>query len=253
MSFSSYINEQGSRVLYHLTSLMSHSCVPNCVVDTSSVEMTVRCITAVKKGEELTIEYNEDYFDQPTHVRRAHLISSKEFLCRCPRCVSPGDDTRQFNCFDSTSYESYMFQKESTYLSEVQLLRESMQVALTQPARSQQQSDTFHRYHYFEYFSTCHSMCVEFAMEQAEFYRTTGGDAVRSNRLNAMALSCLDSCYYPSLTGLQRAREYYLRALRICDIEQRRECLSLKDSLSKKIAALLRTIDAKSKHENEEE
>ena len=49
MSFSSYINEQGSRVLYHLTSLMSHSCVPNCVVDTSSVEMTVRCITAVKK------------------------------------------------------------------------------------------------------------------------------------------------------------------------------------------------------------
>lgn len=49
MSFSSYINEQGSRVLYHLTSLMSHSCVPNCVVDTAAVEMTVRCITAVKK------------------------------------------------------------------------------------------------------------------------------------------------------------------------------------------------------------
>jgi hypothetical protein len=49
MSFSSYVNEQGSRVLYHLTSLMSHSCVPNCIVDTASVEMTVRCITAVEK------------------------------------------------------------------------------------------------------------------------------------------------------------------------------------------------------------
>ena len=279
------------------------------------------------KDEELTIEYNEDYFDQPTHVRRAHLIQSKEFLCRCPRCESTtGDDTRQFNCFDSAcsgrhlatqstatmmetnsesihqlqyhllpcthcgrlpplAYEVQMFQKESSFHHEVQQLRDSMQVALTQPA-NQQQSDTFYRYHFFTYFSTCHSMCVEFAMEQAEFYRTTGGDAARSNRLNEMALTCLDSCvrvphfytanlcsrlgdhhasqhhddenddggdddskYSPSLDGLRRAREYYERALGICEIEQRRECLALQQSLSKKLAAVVRVIDEKSMSE----
>lgn len=49
MNFNSYVSENGNRALHYLTSLMSHSCAPNCVVDTASVEMTVRCITPIKK------------------------------------------------------------------------------------------------------------------------------------------------------------------------------------------------------------
>jgi hypothetical protein len=80
---------------------MTHSCSPNCYLDIVEDYCTCRVIMPVKAGEPLTIEYKPSVQTLSTADRRHHYIEFKDFTCHCPRCDAPGDDTRQFNCFDA--------------------------------------------------------------------------------------------------------------------------------------------------------
>ena len=60
----------------------------------------VNCITPVKAGDELTLEYNNKYCLDSIAYRRWRYQETKYFTCHCPRCSAEGDDTRQFNCYD---------------------------------------------------------------------------------------------------------------------------------------------------------
>ena len=93
-------NEQMNNVVFYNVTRMSHSCIPNCDVNILSKSCIVRCITPIKSGEELTLEYNNSYSLKSTAFRRWRYLETKSFTCHCPRCCAAGDDTRQFNCFD---------------------------------------------------------------------------------------------------------------------------------------------------------
>lgn len=86
--------------IYAAASKFAHSCFPNCAWNSDGEGWcTVRAIRSIAPGEEMTFNhYDADFVAQPTHLRRAYLRRSKEISCDCPRCASPGDDTRQFSC-----------------------------------------------------------------------------------------------------------------------------------------------------------
>lgn len=90
----------GGYAVYDLLTRMSHSCIPNCKVNFEGTVSVCRVILPIKAGEELTIEYVSDHRLKPTYARRFNYALKKEFTCTCARCAGPGDDTRQFPCFD---------------------------------------------------------------------------------------------------------------------------------------------------------
>ena len=87
--------------VYSEITRFSHSCASNCYYKFigQAIVCCARCF--VKAGEELTISYNALRDMDPIHERRHKYLEVKEFMCRCPRCDAVGDDTRQFDCFDS--------------------------------------------------------------------------------------------------------------------------------------------------------
>ena len=137
-----------------------------------------------------------------------------------------------------------------------------------------QRREVFREYHVFEYFSSCHSQCAEFALEQAAFYQGMGADPPRALRLTERALECLDSCvsfphFYVAVTcsrlaelhmsvavvegeqgegeralvALWKARGLYERALRICEIEQRKQCRDMQTELEQNLRILIESIE----------
>jgi hypothetical protein len=91
----------GSSVVYAIASYLKHSCCPNCVVvraDDDALEC--RAIKPITAGSELTRMYAYPRSNAYTSERRHKLLTMYEFTCHCPRCDAPGDDTRQFACFD---------------------------------------------------------------------------------------------------------------------------------------------------------
>jgi len=78
-----------------------HSCIPNCratvVGGTTCVCYT---ILPIKEGDVLTISHNSARDLEFTSQRRYRYAAEKQITCHCPRCEAPGDDTRQFDCFD---------------------------------------------------------------------------------------------------------------------------------------------------------
>lgn len=87
------------RGLFGLASMPSHSCVANCKHDFSTCKdgfvMTVRAVTAISKGQEITHSYTEP---MDTVVVRQTLVKlGKFFQCQCPRCI----DSTELGTFSS--------------------------------------------------------------------------------------------------------------------------------------------------------
>jgi SET domain len=75
---------------------MNHSCVPNIryAYDEHKI-MTVKASKLIRKGEQIFNSYTK--FLWGTQQRRVHLAYSKNFLCKCERCV----DSTEFGSFIS--------------------------------------------------------------------------------------------------------------------------------------------------------
>lgn len=56
---------------------VNHSCVPNCEIDIRKERVYIFAKRAIKPGEELTYDYDEEYFDK--HI--------KPYGCVCPKCT----------------------------------------------------------------------------------------------------------------------------------------------------------------------
>jgi hypothetical protein len=54
---------------------MNHSCCPNCATEIERGRIYVDAVKKIKKGEELTYDYGEEYFNE--HIR--------PYGCRCPK------------------------------------------------------------------------------------------------------------------------------------------------------------------------
>lgn len=74
--------------LFPLAAVMNHSCVPNIryAYDKNSI-MAVRASKLIPKGEQIFNSYTK--FLWGTQQRRVHLAYSKNFLCKCERCLDP--------------------------------------------------------------------------------------------------------------------------------------------------------------------
>ncbi|XP_059083864.1 SET domain-containing protein SmydA-8-like [Tigriopus californicus] len=83
--------EASIQALFGLASMPSHSCVANCTHDFSSRKsgyvMTMRSLTHINKGEDITHSYTEPF--DPLLQRQALLQVGKFFSCQCPRCSDP--------------------------------------------------------------------------------------------------------------------------------------------------------------------
>ncbi len=88
--------------IFEEISRFAHSCDANCTCTNEGTSMACRANRFVKTGEELTISYVNSRDVEPTHERRHKYLDMKEFTCHCPRCDALGDDTRQFDCCDSS-------------------------------------------------------------------------------------------------------------------------------------------------------
>jgi SET domain len=69
---------------------MNHDCVPNIryAYEKNSV-MAVRASKPIRKGEQIFNSYTK--FLWGTQQRRVHLAYSKNFMCKCERCVDPNE------------------------------------------------------------------------------------------------------------------------------------------------------------------
>jgi SET domain-containing protein len=56
---------------------VNHSCNPNCEADIKKGRILFTAIRDIEKGEELTIDYGEEYFDE----------FIKPHGCKCPACM----------------------------------------------------------------------------------------------------------------------------------------------------------------------
>jgi len=85
--------------LFETACRMNHSCKPNCVWFTTQdgKSKIVRAVSAISKGEELTIDYSGNPLEA-TPARRDEILQTKGFLCNCERCAAGHDDTRRFAC-----------------------------------------------------------------------------------------------------------------------------------------------------------
>jgi hypothetical protein len=91
---------EGSGV-FLTASYMGHSCIPNCAVTLDKDGMLVcRAVQHIHAGERLTRMYSVAPDEGSIPERRYELLATHGFISHCPRCDAPGDDTRQFNCFD---------------------------------------------------------------------------------------------------------------------------------------------------------
>lgn len=64
--------------------LINHSCDPNCHYTFSEGVMAFRALRTILPGEEVTVSYIDTVVG--TAARRATLLHTKHFLCRCNRC-----------------------------------------------------------------------------------------------------------------------------------------------------------------------
>jgi SET domain len=85
--------------LFPLTSMMNHSCAPNCmhqflITPGRPPRLVMKAITPIKTGDELCYSYVNLY--QSTTSRRDQLFKAYSFHCSCERC-SCCDDTIQKN------------------------------------------------------------------------------------------------------------------------------------------------------------
>lgn len=77
--------------LFPMTSMMNHSCDPNCIHAFCIKEghrpvLTMRALRTISRGEELCYNYVPLY--QSTAMRQSQLFAAYSFVCSCRRCQS---------------------------------------------------------------------------------------------------------------------------------------------------------------------
>eukprot|EP01060_Flectonema_neradi_P006795 TRINITY_DN14648_c0_g1_i2.p1 TRINITY_DN14648_c0_g1~~TRINITY_DN14648_c0_g1_i2.p1 ORF type:complete len:384 (+),score=54.10 TRINITY_DN14648_c0_g1_i2:53-1204(+) len=72
------------------TSRMNHSCSPNCFYHFTNRTVYIRSQRDIKKGEELTISYCNEY--QTRVDRQQHLKKNYHFTCNCTRCCDHNNE-----------------------------------------------------------------------------------------------------------------------------------------------------------------
>jgi len=92
------LDDIGGSGLFVKACICEHSCVPNCSFSTEGDTIIFTCIKPIKKGDALSIDYGNHYYE-PTSVRQEHLLGCYEFICKCDMCsgVEP-DRCRAFVC-----------------------------------------------------------------------------------------------------------------------------------------------------------
>ena len=81
-----------------VASLFDHSCEPNCTFffrpppsgETGRVRIVVRALRPIAKGEKMTIAYTGDLYASPRE-RKAMMLSSHGFVCKCDACTRNED------------------------------------------------------------------------------------------------------------------------------------------------------------------
>eukprot|EP00611_Tribonema_gayanum_P012158 TRINITY_DN2279_c0_g1_i1.p1 TRINITY_DN2279_c0_g1~~TRINITY_DN2279_c0_g1_i1.p1 ORF type:complete len:649 (-),score=169.56 TRINITY_DN2279_c0_g1_i1:355-2301(-) len=96
------------QALYPTAARANHSCLPNAWWHIASTpgtndrrrsnRVTLRALTVIEAGCEVTQCYLGEERWGPRGARRAALLRAKGFLCRCERCTAPYDDARGFAC-----------------------------------------------------------------------------------------------------------------------------------------------------------
>jgi len=94
------IMEPIGHAVYHFTSLLNHSCVPNCAVvqQLSPEHPPVQHLIALRDippGEELTHSYVDQL--QPRAIRQEQLSIRYGFQCKCARCAAPPPVDRNYD------------------------------------------------------------------------------------------------------------------------------------------------------------
>lgn len=78
--------------VYPLTSMINHSCYPNCAMIFDGSTITVRCIRPIQPGEEVTVSYLDVCL--PWEKRQDELARRYFFQCQCSLCLSTECDPR---------------------------------------------------------------------------------------------------------------------------------------------------------------
>jgi hypothetical protein len=90
----------GGRCIFAVACRISHSCMPNCVIELNNSRCICRCILPVTTGEKLTIEYNPQPRFITTCERRRIHAQTKDFFFRIslatvsaatPRATTPAN------------------------------------------------------------------------------------------------------------------------------------------------------------------
>ncbi|OEU17854.1 hypothetical protein FRACYDRAFT_238282 [Fragilariopsis cylindrus CCMP1102] len=89
----------GKSALFLFSSKVAHSCNPNVIYSsrTSDGKLEYRVIRPINTGDMIRFSYIDELLETPTHIRRITLIKTKQFICRCSRCMGP-DFSRAISC-----------------------------------------------------------------------------------------------------------------------------------------------------------
>jgi len=102
-----------NRAVYPLCSMANSSCLPNMThVTTSDRKMVMVASRNIKKGEELCICYTGIRWGRI--ARRKHLLLTKCFLCRCPRCLDPTECGTMVSATKCSQCQGVMVQEPQT-------------------------------------------------------------------------------------------------------------------------------------------
>ena len=85
--------------LFERGSKLAHSCLPNCAYSSFHGHggLEYRACRPIAVGDMVTFSYIGDIWTKSTLERRAECLATKDFVCRCPRCVAP-DATCSIGC-----------------------------------------------------------------------------------------------------------------------------------------------------------
>lgn len=82
--------QQVALAIYQNASLLNHSCAPNAELFTFiGSELIIRTRSRIRAGQELTISYGPTVQKTPTRARRAALLHTHQFRCKCEHCAWP--------------------------------------------------------------------------------------------------------------------------------------------------------------------
>lgn len=98
--FNGFAWADGGVALFEIGSLFAHSCIPNVSFE-ACLESGVQRWTSlcpISAGSLLSVNYIGDDVFRPTEYRRAKLLFTKGFVCKCQRCLDQFDGVSGVPC-----------------------------------------------------------------------------------------------------------------------------------------------------------